>query len=105
LREKFNFETVSQSYRIIEKATESLFIKNYNEESEEICKSIEKKQFITREDFRLIQEFSIQVYSNFLRETRDKYTETIPGFKVWYGGYDYKTGIVTTPIKSDEYVV
>lgn len=104
-RKSFNFETVAQSYRIIEKATESLFIHMYNEESDDLCKTISNKKFLSREDYRRLQEYSIQVYQHFLTENASLFNVHVSGVKTWHGGYDKHTGISVEPITSDQMVV
>ena len=104
-REKFKFKTVAESYHIIDKPNESLFIRNYNEESERIYSEIEGKEFITRNDYRKIQEYSVQVYTNFMIQNHDNITERIKGFKVWQGLYDDNTGITTDSLTAEQLVI
>ncbi|MBU3917147.1 CRISPR-associated helicase Cas3', partial [bacterium] len=105
LRKSFDFETVAQSYRIIDKMTESLFIRNYNNESSEIFNKLVKQEFLSREDFRIIQQYSVQTYQNFIIDNRELISEDPPGFKVWYGGYDDYTGISVESLSADQFIV
>ncbi len=104
-REEFKFETVSGLYHIIKESNESLFIRGYSELSEQLYVEIENKGFITRNDFRRIQEYSVQVYTNFLIENKGMFTESLPGFKVWHGSYDEHTGITTDPLTAESTVI
>jgi hypothetical protein len=49
-RENFDFKTVSESYRIINKATKGLLVYNYNDESKKIIDEIQRKQYLSRDD-------------------------------------------------------
>ena len=70
-RKEFNFETVNDSYRIIENSSEGLFIYNYNEESRQLLHSLEYKEFLSRDDYRKMQAYTVQVYENFIFQNRD----------------------------------
>lgn len=104
-QEDFNFETVSESYRLISNATEGLFIYNYNEESKKLLHSIEYKEFLSRDDYRKMQAFTVQVYQNFLFKNQSMYKKMPQGFLVWYGNYDSNTGISVEPIEADKLIV
>ncbi len=92
-RRKGNFKTVAENFRLIDSPTTSLFIRSYSEESESLLKDIEKNFFITREHLRKLQQFSVQVYPQFLT----KYSNQIEHFKdtiyVWHGSYDSEVGL------------
>ncbi len=104
-RSALNFETVAGSYRIIEKATDTLFIWQYNKESSALLKQVRSQEYVTREQFRKIQTFAVQVYNHFLIKCEGLY-ETLPqGLKVWHGKYSKDTGIIDDPPTSDEFVV
>jgi CRISPR-associated endonuclease/helicase Cas3 len=104
-RKKFNFETVNDSYRIIQKASEGLFIYNFNEESRQLLHSLRYKEFLSRGDYRKMQVYTVQVYENFIFQNADA-IETMPqGFKIWHGNYDVATGISVAPMEADKYVV
>lgn len=104
-RENFNFETVSSSYRIIEKATKGLFIYSYNDESKKLLDSIQSRQFLSRDDYRKMQVYTVQVYDSFIFSNKNSIEETSHGVMVWSGGYDNKTGISVDTLESDKYVV
>lgn len=104
-RENFNFETVNNSYRIIDKATTGLFIYNYNNESRALVDSIKGKQYLSRDDYRKMQVYTVQVYDNFIFNNKSSIEETSHGVIVWYGGYDKNTGISVEPLESDNFVV
>ncbi len=104
-RENFDFATVSNSYRIIDKPTKGLFIYNYNDSSKELLETISNKKFLSRDDYRKMQVYIVQVYENFIFHNKNSIAETSNGVAVWYGGYDKKTGISVDPIQSDTHVV
>lgn len=104
-RREFKFETVAQSYRIIENVTESLFVMNYNDDSYSLYLEIEKKLYLSRNDYRRLQQFTVNVYQYFLMKNQDFFFEDKHGIKIWTGGYDPSTGLVIEPILSDSLVV
>jgi len=104
-RENFDFKTVSDSYRIIDKATKGLFIYNYNDESRKIVNEIQRKQYLSRADLRNMQAYTVQVYENFIYKNKDSVVETPHGVLIWYGGYDEDRGITVDALRSDQFVV
>ncbi|MBU2514682.1 CRISPR-associated helicase Cas3' [bacterium] len=105
LRRNFNFETVAEVYRIIDKSTQSLFIKDYSDDSDEIFNTLLNQEFLSKEDYRRIQQYSVQTYENFIINNRELISEDLPGFKVWYGVYDNYTGISVEPFCADQLIV
>lgn len=104
-RRQFNFATVNDSYRIIQKATEGLYVYNYCDESRQLLHSLEYKEFLSRDDFRKMQAFTVQVYQHFIFQNGSMCKTMPQGFKVWYGNYDSETGISVAPIEADKLVV
>lgn len=94
MRNNLNFQQVNDSYRIIENATEALFIKDYNEESKAIMKEIENKEYLIRDDFRRIQQYSVQVYRNLVKRNYGIINPLPQGINAWIGKYDENTGII-----------
>jgi CRISPR-associated endonuclease/helicase Cas3 len=104
-RMQFNFQTVNDSYRIIRNTTEGLYVYNYNDESRQLLHSLEYKEFLSRDDFRKMQQFTVQVYQHFIFQN-GAMCKTMPqGFMVWYGSYNSETGISVAPIEADKLVV
>jgi CRISPR-associated endonuclease/helicase Cas3 len=104
-RKSFNFETVNDSYRLIKDASEGLFICNYNDESWELLQSLQYKEFLSRDDYRKMQSYTVQAYEYFIFQNREDIRIASQGFKVWYGNYDPATGISVAPMEVDNYVV
>lgn len=104
-RKQFNFKTVKDSYHIIQKVTEGLYIYNFSDESRRLFHSLEHKEFLSRSDYRNMQVFTVQVYQNFIINNNDMCKTTPHGFMVWYGNYDSETGISVAPIEADKLVV
>lgn len=104
-RMKFNFQTVNDSYRIIDSVTEGLFIYLYNDESQRLFHSLEYKEFLSKEDYRKMQAFTVQVYRDFIIKNAEMCKLMPQGFMVWYGNYDNETGISITPIETDKMIV
>ncbi|MDR4509744.1 MAG: CRISPR-associated helicase Cas3' [Candidatus Brocadiaceae bacterium] len=104
-RRQFNFKTVNDSFHIIQNITEGLYIYNYSDESRQLIHSLEHKEFLSRDDYRKMQQFTVQVYKHFIIQNREM-CQTMPqGFIVWYGNYDLETGISVAPIEADKLVV
>lgn len=104
-RRQFNFETVNDAYHIIENATEGLFIYNYNDESRQLLHSLEYKEFLSRDDYRRMQTYTVQVYRHFIFQNGSMCKTMPQGFKVWYGNYDRETGISVAPIEADKLIL
>lgn len=104
-RKRFDFETVNRAYHIIENVTEGLYVYNYSDESRQLLHSLEYKEFLSRDDYRKMQAFTVQVYKHFIYQN-STLCKTMPqGFMVWYGNYDTETGISVAPIEADKLVV
>lgn len=104
-QENFDFETVNDSYRLIQDATEGLFIYNYSDDSRKLFDSIKHKEFLSRDDYRKMQVFTVQVYQQFLFQNPKSYEIRPQGFLVWYGNYDQNTGISAEPMAADKSIV
>lgn len=105
-QENFDFKTVNDSYCLIPKETEGLFIYYYNEESRRLINSInEYKQFLTRDEYRAMQPYTVQVYRNFIEKNSSHCGMLPQGIRVWYGNYDHETGISTGSISADQSIV
>ncbi len=105
-QDNFDFETVNDAYRVIREANEGLFIYHYTEESKSLIHSIhDDKKFLTRDEYRKMQKYTVQVYQKFLLLNADKWIMLPQGIRVWYGNYDHKTGISVDPIAADKYIV
>lgn len=104
-RRGFNFETVGDSYRFIKDASEGLFIYHYSEASRELLHSLQHKEFLSRDDYRRMQPYTVQAYDHFIFQHQEDIKVDKHGFRVWYGNYDRATGISVAPMEVDNYVV
>jgi CRISPR-associated endonuclease/helicase Cas3 len=104
-RTEFNFVTVNDCYHFLDDASEGLFIYNYNDESRHLLHSLQYKEFLSRDDYRAMQPFTVQAYENFIFQNRGDVKTSPHGFKIWYGNYDPATGISLAPMEVDKYVV
>lgn len=105
VRNKFNFKTVNDSYRIIDNAAEGLYIYNYNEKSRQLLHSLEHKEFLSKDDYRKMQAHTVQAYKYFILKNSEMCKTMPQGFMVWYGNYDSETGISLAPIEADRLIV
>ena len=104
-RKRFDFETVNDAYHIIRNSTEGLFIYNYNDDSKQLMHSIENKEFLSRDDYRRMQVFTVQVYHDFMIKNGQMCKILPQGGVVWYGNYSNQTGITIVPLEADKMVV
>ena len=92
-RERLMFQNVADSYHIIDKNTISLFVYRYNNDSLQLYKEINSKEFLTRKDYQQISRYSVQAYEKFVRDNLDKIAEMSNGVKVWSGAYSEEFGL------------
>ena len=104
-RKKLAFETVNDTYHLIAKKTESLFIYQYDDTSRKLFDRIKNKPFLSREDYRQMQLYSVPVYNNFLMKQAGLCKCYPQGFTVWQGNYYRKTGISTESLSPDECII
>jgi len=93
LRKEFKFESVTGAYKLIETKTTSLFVYNYNRQSREIYNRIKNKPFLSRDDYRSIQLFIVQVYDNLLKEFNHLIGREKDNLLIWHGRYDSHYGV------------
>jgi CRISPR-associated endonuclease/helicase Cas3 len=104
-RAQFNFKTVNDTYHIIRNATEGLYVYNYNDESRRLLHAIEYKEFLSKDDYRKMQMYTVQVYKYFVIHNAAMCKLMPQKFIVWYGNYDRDSGISVAPIDADMMVV
>ncbi|MBZ0157744.1 MAG: CRISPR-associated helicase Cas3' [Alphaproteobacteria bacterium] len=104
-RKRFDFQTVNDAYRIIDTSTEGLYVYNYSDESRQLLHSLEYKNLLSRDDYRKMQAFTVQVYKHFIIQNASLCKLMPQGFKIWYGNYDNKKGISVAPIEADKLVL
>ncbi len=104
-RKAFNFKTVNDCYRIIRDSTEGLYMYNYSDESRQLLHSIEHKEYLSKDDYRKMQIYTVSVYRHFILKNNDMCKTMPQGFMVWYGNYDPQTGISIEPLEADKLVV
>lgn len=92
-REGFKFQTVNDAYRIINKPGQLVFIKDYNDCSKELYQRILHKPYLNRDDYRNIQQYSVQLYPYQMQKNMDNITVTELKIRIWLGKYDMDTGI------------
>ena len=103
-RKNFNFKTVSQQYKIIDEATVPLFIAKYSVESNlllnELLYEVKHYRFINRDLYRKLQQYSVQVYPNFLTKYNSQFEKIGDTILIWYGGYDLNLGLSPEEIET-----
>jgi CRISPR-associated endonuclease/helicase Cas3 len=107
-REDFNFKTVCESFKIIDQPTTSLVIEKYAEVKpllDEVKQLIEretlaKRSLVRREHYRQLQQFSVQVYPDFLKKHGDQIIPLNESIKIYVGNYDNDYGISPTDVET-----
>lgn len=122
-REALNFQTVDNMYRLIDSSTRPLFIGNYGGNGragiskdrsqledrlgfclwtgaerhqalrERIDQSDRLRIPLSRDEFRAMQPFCVQVFDNFLHATNGSWETKKNGVIVWNGAYSLETGL------------
>jgi len=92
-RENFNFKIVDNSYHLIDSKTEAVFIKYYDETSEKLFNKIEAKGFVSKLDYKKIQQYCVQLYSSDFIKLYGFYELSKVGLKIWKGIYDENIGL------------
>ncbi len=103
-RKGFNFKTVNGQYQIIEKGrTVPLIVKKYSSCEELLQEALDffrQRNFILKEQHRKLQQYSVQVYHNFLHEYSSQIETHESGLKVWHGGYNEHLGLAPEDIET-----
>ena len=95
-RKNLNFIDVANSYRIIKNNTKPLFVmKAVDDESKPLYEKIRFKNMLSRDDYRAMQQYSVQVYDDFIQKNINKIGQEPQGYWVWHGEYDKDFGIST----------
>ena len=92
-RKALRFQTVANKYKIIDKQTLSLFVYGYNDKSKDLYKTIKDQEFLSKRDYQLISQYSVQVYSDFVNRNKPFIMSERCGVNVWHGTYDKDYGL------------
>lgn len=107
-RRKFNFEDIAENYYLIDKGTKSIFIMYYNEESENLAEEIIKRNAlnipISRDIYSKIQQYSVQVYPQFLNKNED-FIQNRSDVLMWVGNYHDELGITGVQLTVNELII
>lgn len=101
-RKGLKFKTVADMFHIIEKKTVNVFIAKYNKDTSDFLDKIKYKEFLSKDDYIYIQQYSVQVYWNFLEKNPEQWEEKKQGFYVWNGSYHEDAGICRDPALSND---
>ncbi len=103
-RRKWQFSRVAKNFRLIPDKTVNIIVENYQghskaelDELEKIMSSLKKKGFISREEWRRLQLFTVSIYEHSKRKLVKKglISEILEEVYLWGGKYDEKTGLVS----------
>jgi CRISPR-associated endonuclease/helicase Cas3 len=100
-RKALRFEEVADKYHIIDNVTKPVFVKCFQQEgkislirkAQNIYKNIKNKPFLSIEDYRKLQPYFVQLYSNGLKKAASSIDTLSNGLLVWEGFYSNKTGL------------
>ncbi len=92
-RQKQEFESVSQKFRLIEEDTTSVFIADESE-SKKLLAELQTKRSLDIKDYQKIQQYLVNLRSNFLNKHPEDYREIEKGLLIWKGKYNSKCGIM-----------
>lgn len=91
-RGRRNFAKVNDLYRLMPDTAQSLFIYDYDEKSRKLHDTLQAKERLklklSREGYRAVQQYSVQVYDKFFKHAAGLWTELSCGMRVWNGRYD-----------------
>jgi CRISPR-associated endonuclease/helicase Cas3 len=96
-RKNFDFKIIADNFHLIEDTSISIFIKNYNHATQKFYEAIKYKNFLSRDDYRFMQQFSVQIYLDFLKKAEGQWEKTKEEYYVWKGFYDEEKGICPEP--------
>ncbi len=107
-RRGFDFKTVCESFKIIDQPTTSLVVEKYPEGLSllEVIKQLidteklAKRNLIRREHYRKLQQFSVQVYPDFLKKHSDQIIHLNDSIKIYVGNYNDDFGLSPTDVET-----
>jgi len=92
-QQNFNFKKVAESYHLIDNVTTPVFI--LCDESGYLYEDIRYKPVLSRSDYRAMQQYSVQVYDNFLKNNIGRLGRESQGYWLWHGEYSSEYGVST----------
>ncbi|MBL7993778.1 CRISPR-associated helicase Cas3' [bacterium] len=98
-RKRFNFKEVHEGFKFIDDLTTSLFVKGYSNESKSLLDEITKSIFITKNQYRRLQQFSVQVFPNFMKDYSSQIEVFNESIHIWHGQYDDNIGIAPIDVE------
>ena len=104
-REKRDFATTAAMYRVISNNTQPVFVWDYNNDSRKLYDTLRAKERaklpLSRDEFRAMQQFSVQVYDTDLFKSTGSWEQAYSGLLIWNGEYRADTGLHVTPQRAD----
>jgi len=94
LRERFKYPETAEKFQMIDDDTVSV-IANYSSTAEDMLETIRRKGSVSRNEWRLLQQFSMSVFRDDFDRFRRKnlIEEILPGLYQWQGTYNSNYGI------------
>ena len=92
-RQKQQFESVSQKFRLIEEDSTSVFVADESE-SRKLLEELETKRNLELKDYQKSQQYLVNLRNSFLKKHPEDYREIENGLLIWKGKYNSKCGIM-----------
>jgi len=104
-RKAFNFKTVSEAYHLIDEATQAVFVRDYNEDSQRTWDAMRYKPYLSRDDYRKLQPYCVSLYPNNLKKGEALFTVTEQDVYLWLGAYHSDTGLQLKIADTSDWIV
>lgn len=108
LRRNFDYKKVGKRFKIIPDDSVSVIIDNFSDGQLPVSiRGIKKKGFVSREEWRLLQPYTVSFKKYKLDELikEDLVVELAEGLYIWAGKYDSNIGIEVEGYSADDFVV
>jgi len=107
LRKHLDYPEVAERYRFIRDNTTPVVIAGWqSDETEPIFSEIRIKLkhggILTRDDFRRIQPYVVNIREREYRENLELIDDSIPGMPIWKGPYDHNRGLITEYTRTED---
>jgi len=98
-RRQLQFKDVAEHYKVIDSPTQAVYIHSYNERSKHLYQRIRNKPYLSSDDRRQLQQYSVQLYPSLLQKAQSSgyLHELQNGLTVWHGRYRNDTGLQVEP--------
>lgn len=93
LRRALDYPEVADKFKMIREDTVPVVVYYGDSGPSALLSEIKAKGFASREDWRALAPFTVSLFSNDFRKSRNSIIEVIEGLYAWTGHYDARSGI------------